>query len=83
MFIEVSEARYFTGFKILIKFNNGVSKMVDLENKLDGEIFKPLKNIDYFKTFSINFNTIGWDNGADLAPEYLYQIGKKVTQDSL
>ena len=44
---------------------------------MDGEIFQPLKEINYFKTFLIKFNTIEWDNGADFAPEYLYQIGKK------
>ena len=43
--------------------------------ELNGKIFQPLKDNNYFKTFSIKFNTIEWDNGADFAPEYLYQIG--------
>ncbi len=29
---------------------------------------------DYFKRFSIPFNTIEWENGVDFAPEYLYEI---------
>ena len=77
MFLEVSNAKYINDFKIFLEFNNGISKTVDLKNELDGEIFQPLKEINYFKTFLIKFNTIEWDNGADFAPEYLYQIGKK------
>jgi len=59
-----------------LEFNNGVSKIVDLENELNGKVFERLKEIDCFKSFSIKFNTIEWENGADFAPEYLYQIGK-------
>jgi hypothetical protein len=50
---------------------------VDLEKELVGKIFEPLKEKNYFATFVIKFNTIEWDNGADFAPEYLYQIGKQ------
>jgi len=77
MFLEVKKAKYLKDYKILLEFNDGVSMTVDLEKELNGKIFEPLKDKDYFKTFSIKFNTIEWSNGADLAPEYLYQIGKK------
>jgi len=77
MFLEVTNAKYINNFKILLEFNDGISKTVDLENELDGDIFQPLRNKNYFKTFLIKYNTIEWNNGADFAPEYLYQIGKK------
>ena len=75
MFLEVIKAEYINDYKISLEFNDGVSIIVDLKNELDGKIFEPLKDKNYFKTFSIKFNTIEWDNGADFAPEYLYQIG--------
>jgi len=75
MFLEVIKATYLNDYKILIEFNDGVSKTVDLRKELKGKIFEPLKNKDSFRNFSIKFNTIEWDNGADFAPEYLYQIG--------
>ena len=76
MFLEVKKATYLDDFKILLEFNNGVKKIVDLKSKLNGEVFDPLKELNYFRTFKIRFNTIEWNNGADFAPEYLYEIGK-------
>jgi hypothetical protein len=77
MFLEVIKAKYLNDYKIFLEFNDGVSMTVDLANELEGEVYEPLKNKHYFKTFSIKFNTIEWDNGADIAPEHLYRIGKK------
>lgn len=77
MFLEVKKATYLKDYKVLIKFNNGIQKIVDLENELNGNIFEPLKDKDYFKSFTLRYNTIEWKNGADFAPEYLFQIGKK------
>lgn len=75
MFIEVTKAEYVDGYRLLLLFNNGEQKIVDLGNSLRGTVFAPLKDIDYFKRFSIKFNTVEWENGADFAPEYLYEIG--------
>ncbi len=75
MFLEVVKAEYLNEYKIKLWFNNDVIKIVDLSASLNGEAFYPLKNIDYFKNFTIKFNTIEWENGADFAPEYLYEIG--------
>ena len=63
------------GYRLSLQFNNGERKIVDLTNSLNGLVFAPLKDIDYFKNFSIRFNTVEWANGADFAPEYLYEIG--------
>ena len=76
MFLEVIKAEYLTDYKVRLEFNNGVTRLVDLERELNGKIFQPLKNKEFFKTFSIKYNTIEWENGADFAPEYLFQIGK-------
>ena len=39
-----------------------------------GGVFKPLQDINYFKNFKIENNTLSWENGADLAPESLYEL---------
>ena len=74
MFIEVTKAEYLEDYRLLLSFNNGERRIVDLSNSLKGSVYTPLKDIGYFKNFSIKFNTIEWENGADFAPEYLYEI---------
>ena len=78
MFLEVIKAEYVDGYRLMLLFNNGVQKIVDLSNSLRGTVYIPLRNIDYFQRFSIKFNTVEWDNGADFAPEYLYEMGVAV-----
>lgn len=76
MLIYVKDAEYVDDYKIKIRFTNGETKTVDLEEHMTGEIFEPLKNKSYFKTFTVNKDTetIEWDNGADLAPIFLYNL---------
>lgn len=74
MFLEITQASYINDYKLLLKFNNGAEMTVDLENELNGSVFKPLKDKGNFVKFSIKFNTIEWENGADFAPEYLYEL---------
>ena len=76
MFLEVTNAKYLDNYRLLLTFNNGETKTVDLQNELTGSVFVPLKELDYFKKFHITYNTVEWENGADYAPEYLYEIGK-------
>jgi hypothetical protein len=40
------------------------------------KIFSPLIDKEYFKNFSLRFNTICWENEADFAPEFLYELGE-------
>lgn len=80
MFLHVTDVTYLKDYKLRLAFNNGVIKDVDLSAELYGEIFEPLKDIEFFKQVAVNpdTNTIEWRNGADFAPEFLYEIGKEV-----
>ena len=51
MFLEVTAAKHIENYTLELVFNNGDSKIVDLEHHLTGSIFKPLKEIEYFKQF--------------------------------
>ena len=73
----VKEASYVSEYKLLLTFEDSVVKLVDLEPYLDGEVFEPLKDIDYFKAVHVNqdIDTIVWENDADISPDFLYEIG--------
>lgn len=73
MFLHVEEAKYLRDYVIWVKFNNGLEGEVDLESELTGEIFGPLKDKELFRSFKVDpvLETVVWENGADLAPEFL------------
>jgi len=75
--IWVTEAKYVSDYKIMLMFNDGIKGIVDLKNNIKGKIFKPLQDVEYFKKFKKNRWTIEWDNGADLAPEFLHELATK------
>ena len=78
--IEVVSAEYIKEYKIKVDFNNGQTGIVDLKKNLWGEAFEPLKDINLFKNFKVNIDTIEWSNGVDIAPEFLYDIATGVTK---
>ena len=73
MFLHVKEAKYLHDYVIWLRFNNGAEGEVDLERELEGEVFGVLKDVNKFKNFRVDpeIETIVWENGADLAPEFL------------
>ena len=75
--IRVIEANYLEGYKIKLKFTDGTFGIVDLEKEIYGQIFEPLKDIEYFKKFTLDTWTLCWPNGADLSPEFLYELTLK------
>jgi hypothetical protein len=82
MFLHVKEISDVSPYSIRVEFSDGVSKRVDLEDELHGEIFEPLKEPEFFKRVAVNpeTRTIEWPNGADFAPEFLYEIGHEIKQ---
>ncbi len=75
MILHVKQAKYLHKYVIWLRFNDGAEGEVDLADELEGEVFEPLKDINKFKSFKIDpiLGTIVWENGADLAPEFLYE----------
>ncbi|MFW6163559.1 MAG: DUF2442 domain-containing protein [Planctomycetota bacterium] len=77
----VRDAEYLGDHELLLTFEDGSSRRVDLEPYLDGEIFEPLRDVTYFCTGRVDpeLDTIVWENGADFSPDFLYEIGEDVT----
>ena len=75
--LKIIDVDYIKDFKLKLKFNNGISKVVDLESHLQGELLGELLNHDEFIQYGLTHCTLEWSNGVDLAPEFLYEIGEE------
>jgi len=73
--IKVLEARVLTAFTVLLRFSDGTEGRVDLSKELHGPVFELLRDPSYFAQLRVDpeLDTIAWPNGADFAPEFLYE----------
>jgi hypothetical protein len=75
MTVDVTEVRHVRDFVLWLQFEDGTAGEVDLAEELTGPVFEPLKDPAYFTRVRVNRDTgtIEWPNGADFAPEFLYE----------
>lgn len=76
MILHTTEVTPLSGYRLLLRFNNGAAGEVDLSNELDGEVFEPLRDPVLFATASQHpvMRTAAWANGSELAPEFLLDL---------
>ena len=75
--IWVVGASYDGGYRICIEFNDGMKGVVDLQETIFNDsrpIFAALREKELFRRFRVEMDTVVWDNGLDLAPEFLYDL---------
>lgn len=71
---EVKEIEYKDKYVYHIVFDDGTSGDVDFSEYVGrGPVFERFREIDFFSKASIEGGTIAWPNGADIAPETLYE----------
>lgn len=82
MRLHVDSGRALDGYALRLEFSDRAVKDVDLSRELYGEVFEPLREVGFFRRVAVNpeTGTIEWPNGADFAPEFLYEIGRPVHQ---
>lgn len=78
---SVIRAEYRGGYRIHLTFNDNSEGTVDFWQWLEGPVFEPLKDTEYFRCFFIDGRTVAWPNGADIAPEILYEHGSGRTAE--
>lgn len=76
MILHVTDVQYLQNYQLKLTFNDGVTGIADLSNELWGEMFEPLKDPDLFSAAKLDkeLDTVVWENGADLAPEFLRSL---------
>jgi hypothetical protein len=71
---SVVHAEHRGDFRLRVVFNDGSENVIDFTDWLAGEVFEPLKDLGLFKRFFVDGGTVVWPNGADVAPETLYDV---------
>ena len=65
--------------KLLVEFDNGQRGTLDMKPYLDFGVFSKLQDVDAFRRVKVVFDTIEWEVGCDLDPEFVYEkCGKTV-----
>lgn len=59
-------------YVLTVDFDNGESGTLDMKPFLDFGVFQKLKDRDAFNRVRVAFDTIEWDAGVDLDPEFVY-----------
>ncbi len=68
---KISSVKALGDYRLQVTFLDGNSYPIDLEPTIYGEAFEPLKDKSYFSQVKVDYRTICWPNGADIAPDTL------------
>ena len=75
MYLAVKEVKPLDEYKLLVTFENGEVKLFDMNPYLTKGIFRELRDVSLFKSAKVKFDTVEWENEADIDPETLYEDG--------
>ncbi|HUB28033.1 MAG TPA: DUF2442 domain-containing protein [Tepidisphaeraceae bacterium] len=72
---RIQSVTYVRDYTLHVRFADGTEGEIDLSGELDGEVFTPLRDQAFFEQFRLDaeLHTVVWPNGADFAPEFLYE----------
>ncbi len=81
----ITSVEYDTEYRLNLRFEDDSWRLVDLKEHLDGEVFEPLQDVVEFRTATLNsdIDTVVWRNGADMSPDFLYDISVPVEVDKV
>jgi hypothetical protein len=78
MYLAVKKVQPTSNYQLILTFANGEIRQFDMNPYLETGIFQELKNLSVFNTVRVSFDTIEWDNEADMDPEILYKESKMI-----
>jgi hypothetical protein len=79
---RVTQMRLLEGHCVHLVFSDGAEGVADLSDLVgSGPVFMPLTDPEFFRKVRLNHEsgTIEWPNGADVAPETLYDWVREQT----
>ena len=73
MWLSVKDVQATDDHKLILTFENSEKRCLDVSEFFELGRFAELKDIKEFKKVRVTFDTIEWENGLDLDPEFLYE----------
>ena len=73
MYPAVCEVTPNEDFSLDVVLENGERRLLDMKPYLDSGVFKRLRDYESFSRARVAFDTIEWDEGVDLDPEFVYE----------
>ncbi len=73
MYIGAKAVKALSDFRLLITFENGEERVLDVGEYLGNGVFRELSDLSLFQSAYISFDTVEWANGASICPETLYE----------
>lgn len=67
-------------YVLTITFDNGQTGVLNLQSIINFGVFSQLKDPEIFRQVRVAFDTIEWQNGIDIDPEYVYKNCKFINQ---
>lgn len=80
MYAAVTAVRPTKDYGLFLTFDNGEIRVLDMKPYLEIGRFAELRDIDVFRKVSLSFDTIEWENGLDLDPEFLYEKSERIPE---
>jgi len=78
MYLAVKDVAVGNNYQLILTFENGEIRQLDMNPYLDKGIFKELRDLEIFNTVKVSFDTIEWANEADLDPEFIYNYSVRI-----
>ena len=69
-------------YVLSVSFDNGENGLLDMKPYLNIGVFRKIKDPNIFKTVHVSFDTIAWESGADVDPEFVYEKCRLGQQDA-
>lgn len=77
MYLAVKDVTPTVNYNLILLFENGEKRIFDMNPFLDKGIFNELRDVSMFNSVRVSFDSIVWDNEADIDPEILYHDSVK------
>ena len=79
MYPSVTEVTPHKDFSLSIAFDNGEEGILDMKPYLGFGVFQKIADYERFSRIHVAFDTVEWDCGVDLDPEFVYARCKMTT----